>query len=363
MKQTFPVKTSPRVQNTTRTLYWVKRVTLVAACLIFTGSMVVAYVVIQGRSIVSQHEASYMVASHEIGDALSSTTPDTFPIGVNPHTKLIAEDPALAEFVDEHVLPTDGSLSVLHTNFFTRVLGKLALHSWYQNIAMLSSRVLVIEPGERKEQVADNFAKILNWNAEEKDDFLERIKNEAPTLEEGKLFPGTYTTSRDATPSDVAPLVLEKFNNAVLARYTPRIEAQVPLNDTLVIASLLEREARDFDDMRHISGVIWNRLFAGMRLQIDATLQYAKGTKSRSAWWPRVLPADKYVVSAYNTYKHDGLPPTPIANPSLEAIIAALNPVSTDCMFYFHDSKGGFHCTVTYEEHVALLKQYYGRGK
>lgn len=359
----FPIKTATRTHHQIRTMYWIKRATLVIACLMFTASLVVAYVVIQGRMIVSQHEGMYTTPLYEIGDALSSTTPDVFPVGVNPREKRITEDPALAEFVDEHVSPTDGSLSVLHANFFNRVLGKLALHSWYQNIAMLSSRVLVIEPGERKEQVADNFAKILNWNAEEKSDFLDRILNETPTLEEGKLFPGTYTTSRGSKPSEVAPLVLEKFNSVVLARYTPNIEAQVPLSDTLVIASLLEREARDFDDMRHISGVIWNRLFVGMRLQIDATLQYAKGTRSRSTWWPRVLPADKYVVSAYNTYKHDGLPPAPIANPSLDAIIAALNPVSTDCIFYFHDSKGGFHCTVTYEEHVALLKQYYGKGK
>jgi UPF0755 protein len=100
-----------------------------------------------------------------------------------------------------------------------------------------------------------------------------------------------------------------------------------------------------------------------MRLQIDATLQYAKGSNPQHVWWPKVTPSDKYIASAYNTYKNEGLPPAPIANPSMEAIIAALNPKKTDCMYYFHDKKAGFHCTKTYEEHVALLKEYYGKGK
>ncbi len=169
--------------------------------------------------------------------------------------------------------------------------------------------------------------------------------------------------NKGATPAEVAPLILDQFHTEVLSRYTTEVASVVPLHDALTIASLLEREAYDFEDMRHISGVIWNRLFIDMRLQLDATLQYAKGSKPSEPWWPKVRPVDKYIASAYNTYKYEGLPPTPIANPSLEAILAALNPSETECMFYFHDKNSGFHCAKTYEEHVALLKQYYGRGK
>jgi UPF0755 protein len=136
------------------------------------------------------------------------------------------------------------------------------------------------------------------------------------------------------------------------------------MKDTLIVASLLEREAYDFDDMRYISGIICNRLFINMRLQIDATMQYAKANKLKNPgandWWPTPVPADKFIDSPYNTYKYAGLPPTPIANPSIDAIIAALNPRKTDCLFYFHDPHGKFYCTKTYEEHVALLKQVYG---
>ena len=116
--------------------------------------------------------------------------------------------------------------------------------------------------------------------------------------------------------------------------------------------------------MRIISGIIWNRLFANMNLQIDATVQYAKANKaSVNSWWPAVLPRDISIKSPYNTYTNPGLPPTPIANPSVAAILAALNPVSTPCFYYFHDKMGQFHCSTTYAEHVALLKKYYGQGK
>jgi UPF0755 protein len=221
----------------------------------------------------------------------------------------------------------------------------------------------VIQSGERKEEIAHNFGEILDWDETQKANFLLAIEAEKPALSEGKFFPGTYIVARKATPETVAPLITEKFNTEVLARYTEDVQNLVPLTDTLIIASLLEREAYDFEDMRQISGVIWNRLFDNMRLQLDASLQYAKGSNPDEKWWPRVRPDDKYIQSPFNTYTNKGLPPSPIANPSLDAILAALNPVQTDCMYYFHDKKGIFHCTPTYEEHVALLKKYYGQGK
>lgn len=321
-----------------------------------------AFFIFESKHIATQSPNEAVLPNTPELVAVAEPILEAFPVSVNPLGKEIKEDPALAGFVGEHIAPTDQTLS-MYPNWFTHALGKLALMGWYQNLASLSSRILVVESGERKEQVADHFGKILKWDAVEKKDFLARVQTAAPVLEEGKLFPGTYSVNRDASPEEVASLILTRFDTEVLKRYPRDIEDIVPLSDTLTIASLLEREARDFDDMRHISGVIWNRLFSDMRLQIDATLQYAKGSKANQPWWPRVVPDDKYLASAYNTYKNEGLPPTPIANASLEAITAALNPIETECMYYFHDKKGGFHCSVTYEEHVALLKEYYGRGK
>jgi UPF0755 protein len=166
-----------------------------------------------------------------------------------------------------------------------------------------------------------------------------------------------------ALPTDVAPLVINRFQDEILSRYPEEVAEQVALHDTLIIASLLEREAYDFEDMRFIAGVIWNRLFIDMNLQIDATLQYAKGAESKRTWWPKPVPNDKYIDSPYNTYQNAGLPPTPIANVSVDAVLAALNPRETECLYYFHDNDSVFHCSITYEEHVASLKKYYGRGK
>ena len=135
----------------------------------------------------------------------------------------------------------------------------------------------------------------------------------------------------------------------------------VPLSDALTVASLIQREANT-NDMRIVSGIIWKRLFNNMKLQIDATVQYAKANRAKTSsnWWPQVIPGDSSIKSPYNTYLHEGLPPTPIANPSVAAVLAALNPIDTPCLFYFHDKKGQIHCTETYAEHTALLKKYYG---
>lgn len=296
---------------------------------------------------------------------LSATTERTLPLGVNPHTKTVTENPAIDTYIGTYVAsnytPTTASESWL-----TRLTARLALMDWYQNLASPISRVLVIESGERKEEVVADFSKILGWDKNKSAAFLDRLKKEVPVLTDGKLYPGTYVVEKDADPETVAIIIADRFNAEVRSRYSDKIEKIVPLRDTLIIASLLEREAYDFEDMRYISGIIWNRLFIDMRLQLDATMQYAKATNSKvppKKWWSVPVPADKFIDSKYNTYKYSGLPPGPIANPSIDAIIAALNPKQTDCLFYFHDAHGGFHCSVTYAEHVAALKKTFGQGK
>ena len=333
-------------------------IVLVIAFFICSASL--GFLVLQTKKLLLDQYVAYTAPTEENAVV---TTP-IFPVGVNPLAKSITEKPGVDSYFDEQF--TEGAETIKPSkamSWFPKLLGKLALFNWYQNLASLSSRILVIQPGERKEQIADHFAKILGWSDVEKTEFLIRMEETKPALKEGKFSPGTYTVAKGAKPDEVAPLVIQRFEDEVLSRYGEDVEAVVPLNDALTIASLLEREAYDFTDMRQISGVIWNRLFVDMKLQIDATLQYAKGSSPTQPWWPQVRPSDKNIASVYNTYKNEGLPPAPIANPSLDAILAALNPKKTDCMYYFHDKDGGFHCTKTYAEHVSLLKEYYGRGK
>jgi UPF0755 protein len=287
-----------------------------------------------------------------------------FPVSVDPARKLIADNPAADQLINDGTNPAlsaavDNADSVLA--WLASLVASLPI---YQQLAGTDVRFVTIQPGYRQEEVASAFASALGWSQAQKQRFLASVKATPPTLTEGEFVPGTYEVHDGAAPIDVQNELNDRFTTVILDRYSTSTAAQVPLGDALTIASLIERETGGADDMRMISGIIWNRLFNNMNLQIDATLQYAKanntGTKS---WWPAVHPADKYVKSAYNTYAHGGLPPAPIANPSVAAVIAALNPKPTDCLFYFHDKYGTFHCSATYQQHVALLKKYYGQGK
>jgi cell division protein YceG involved in septum cleavage len=288
------------------------------------------------------------------------TEQEPFPVSVQTVERKIVENPTVDWYVKTH-LSFNGDNS-RQSQFLDKILAQVAKWDWYQQLASSVSRILVIYSGERAEQVVANFGDILKWSEEERALFVDYISQTEPYLIDGTFYPGRYVVPSDASPELVADLLHERFSKEVLARYTPEVEVQVPLKDALIIASLLEREAYDFTDMRYIAGIIWNRLFINMPLQLDATLQYARGGVA-SAWWPRVVPDDKFIESPFNTYKNTGLPPSPISNPSVESIMAALNPRVTPCMFYFHDSNGRFYCTETYEEHVAKLREIYGQGR
>ncbi len=287
----------------------------------------------------------------------ANTTPEPFPVGVNVHTQVITELP----LTDHEYIQTLAQFSTTPRPWWQRALVRLHRQTWYQQVASLVTHSFVVWPGQRREEVITHIAGILRWDAEETAAFESLITETIPELGDGTFFPGRYLTHRFATPHDIATLTHERFATEVLARYTPEVAAAVPLADTLTIASIIEREARDFSDMREISGIIWNRLFIDMPLQLDATLQYARANETPSrGWWPVPRPADKQLDSPFNTYQHTGLPPHPISNPSLLAIIAALNPRETDCLFYFHDRQQNFFCSVTYDEHRSKLQAAYG---
>lgn len=316
-----------------------------------------AYLVLQ-----SKLDAFSSTAMTPISDnALPDTTP--FPITVDPHSKSFSQDPAMQSYVQEYAAPHISTRSV--DRWLDRLLAQVSHWSWYQQLATPESRVLVILPGERKEQVAASLTKILDWDDADATTFLELLPEQPPAFSEGTLFPGRYVLHTNATPKYVHDLIAERFTRNVLSRYPSDIETQVPLLHTLTLASLLERETYDFTEMRIISGIMWNRLFIDMPLQIDATLQYARAntTATPQDWWPVPHPDDKFIDSPFNTYQQTGLPPAPIANPSVASVIAALNPIPTECFFYFHDDQRRFHCSPDYETHVSKLKTHYGQGR
>ncbi len=292
-----------------------------------------------------------------------ATPKPPFPVSVDPSRKLIVENPQADVLIENG--STNAALQAAASNaefFFAWLATKVASLPAYRQLAGVDLAYVSIQPGYRQEEVAQAFGTALGWSTKERQAFLTLVKSSPPTLSEGEFVPGIYEVHGAMKAAEVQHLLNDRFTTEIMNRYSTTTAEQVPLDDALTIASLIERETGGTDDMRLISGIIWNRLFVGMNLQIDATLQYAKAQNTKS-WWPPVRPADKYIKSAYNTYAHPGLPPTPIANPSVAAVIAALNPKPTDCIFYFHDRYGNFHCAPTYEEHVRLLKKYYGQGK
>ncbi len=286
-----------------------------------------------------------------------------FPVTVDPLNEIIIDDPAVDALFGESSQALEASASLAATAL-TWVANAVTSIPGYAQIAGSDIVFVHIQSGYREEEVARAFGVALGWTAAEQTAFLKQVKSTNPEISEGEFVPGTYMLSSAAKGSYIQELLADRYERDIASRYSPEAERALPLEDALTIASLLQRETRDPSEMRLISGIIWNRLWAGMNLQIDATLQYAKanngGTKS---WWPVPRPEDKYIDSPYNTYQNKGLPPAPISNPSTEAILAALNPKKTDCLFYFHDRRGEMFCSPDYEGHVSALKRSYGQGR
>lgn len=173
---------------------------------------------------------------------------------------------------------------------------------------------------------------------------------------EGFLFPDTYQLPPDITALELRDLLLTTFSE----RITPEMAQDAALQgytlyEIVTLASIAEREA--VHDIEHalITSVYRNRLEQGIRLDADPTIQYALDD-TRGRWWSNITRADyRGVISPYNTYLNDGLPPTPISNPGISAIRAAIYPIETDFIFFRAacDNSGYHEFAHTYDEHLA----------
>ncbi len=234
---------------------------------------------------------------------------------------------------------------------FTRGMGAV---STALSVSEPQYEYILIFDGFRKGQIGEIIGEKLEWSQEKIAEFGETAQICSLKGDEGFLASGTYLIHKKED-IEVVQETMQKTFDEVLAELGINEEA-VSLSDVITIASLIQREAAGKSDMRLISGIIHNRLEIGMPLQIDATLQYARGTEGN--WWPVPRPEDKKIDSFFNTYMYEGLPPAPIATPGKEAIRAALNPIITDCMFYLHDSRKNIHCATNYEQHKKNIAYY-----
>jgi UPF0755 protein len=168
------------------------------------------------------------------------------------------------------------------------------------------------------------------------------------TTLEGMLFPATYELRPRSKAAGFVQQQLKAFRDNFSAVDTARArKANLTPYDVVIIASMIDREARLPAERGLVAAVIWNRLRAGMLLQIDATIQYALGKTK-----PVLTYDDLKIDSPYNTYKHAGLPPTPISNPGLAALRAAADPAQAGYLYYVarNDGSGGHYFSNKYEQ-------------
>lgn len=173
--------------------------------------------------------------------------------------------------------------------------------------------------------------------------FLVLAKNE-----EGYLFPETYLFSADISPEGVVRAMREEFQKQTAPLQAEVDAFGVSLADVVIMASLLEKEARLYETRQKVAGILWKRLKIGMPLQTDAVFGYIL---ERDTFSPTL--DDLQFDSPYNTYLYAGLPIGPIGNPGLEALRAAVNPIQTPYLYYLTGKDGTMHYAETFDEHVA----------
>ena len=180
----------------------------------------------------------------------------------------------------------------------------------------------------------EDFEKLVSNPSEFYSDFEFLDQKDIKSLE-GFLYPSTYYFDKDAKPKDIQK------------------ELKMTIEQVVNLASIVEKEAVIDEDRPIIASVFYNRLEIGMPLQSDATLQYIFETRKKS-----ITYNDLKIDSPYNTYIKKGLPPTPIANPSIKSIEAVLVPSNTDYLYFVASIDGGNVYSKTYEEHKTNVNKY-----
>ncbi len=168
---------------------------------------------------------------------------------------------------------------------------------------------------------------------------------------EGYLFPDTYRVDASEMETDILEQMLRRFQEVVWEGLFQgrRMYQGRTLNEIIILASLVEAEAKLPQERPIIAGVLMNRLRAGRKLECDATVQYALGDRRKE----RLTYADTEIESPYNTYLHPGLPPGPICNPGEDSIRAAMNPADVPYLYYVARADGSHVFSRTLEEHRA----------
>ena len=185
-------------------------------------------------------------------------------------------------------------------------------------------------------------------------DFPLLAELQTDTILDGYLFPDTYRIFEDSTPESIVRRMLGNFHDRMTPEILARIDASGRnLHETLTLASIVQKEANDASQMPAVAGVFANRLRDRIRLESDATVNYVLGTNKRQPTF-----ADTRVEHPYNTYENPGLPPGPIGNPGMDAILASIEPAEHDFFFFLHPVDGRIILSQTFAEHLRNKARY-----
>lgn len=285
--------------------------------------------------------------------AFSLSAPASFPVGATFEIPEGATLSKTAQILKEknvihsvllfraYVTYLEGDKSVMSGYYFFG--GKLSLFSVARRVTEGDYEIPKVKVTFPEGSTVFDIADILKAAMPEfdKNTFIGLAKND-----EGFLFPDTYFFFSILTPKEAKNTMRDNFD-AKIKDIEPKIKASGhTLDDVIVMASLVEKETKTPEDRRIVAGILWKRLAMNMPLQVDAAFNYVNGKNTYD------LTADDLKIdSRYNTYKYKGLPPGPIANPGLDAILAAIEPTTTPYLYYLSEKDGTMHYAKTFEEH------------
>ncbi|KKQ86032.1 MAG: Aminodeoxychorismate lyase [Candidatus Woesebacteria bacterium GW2011_GWB1_38_8] len=232
---------------------------------------------------------------------------------------------------------------------------------------------VTIPEGLRREEIVERYIKSLEMPEVQAQNFRTEFMLVSES-KEGFLFPDTYLFPRDVKAANIVSVMRNTFDKKLGSDMGKVIsEGDYSLEDLVIMASIIERETKKDGERPVVAGILFNRLKIEMGLQADATVQYAIASEkcqpkadrpldeNCSNWWPVLTRDDLRVNSPYNTYKYQGLPPSPIANPGLSSLKAAISPEENDYLYYLHDAEEKIHYAESLDEHNENVRKYLGK--
>jgi len=205
--------------------------------------------------------------------------------------------------------------------------------------------------GWRNEEIANYF--------EQKDIFDSKYILIQSQFQQGYIFPDSYLVPLETSMDEFLQTVSKNFDRK-LQKASKDSTTDLSIEESIILASLLEREAKTLKSKQEIAGILLNRLSINMALQVDATVQYARDSKSikPKKYWQPIKKTDLQISSLYNTYKYPGLPPSPICNPGYDSLYASFHPIKSNYLYYITGKDGNMYYAETLEQHNTNIAKY-----